>query len=124
MKKYILCFLTGGVLSIAAEFFLQMLLKVCSDYGLAITLMLAIMAALGAVLAAVKIYGTFEKHGGYGAMLPFSGFAAAIVTLTGLSLGRKSCLKAMGDGLTSAAIIFGIGLPLAFIVALIMNGGG
>ena len=119
MKKYITCFAIGGCLSVIAELTLKLLLRICSDYGLAITLMLAVMATIGTILAALKKYQYFEEKGGYGAMLPFSGFASAIVTLTGMSLEKNDLGKAIKDGLSSAAIIFGIGFPVALIVAFV-----
>lgn len=112
-------FVTGGALCVAAQIVFQLLLTAGVEFSLAITLMLAIMALISGFFTVLRIYQRMEQLSGFGAMLPFTGFSAAIIEFTAAALDEgKSWQNACFLGLKSAFFIFGIGLPFAFLVAL------
>ena len=117
---YLWAFLIGGALCTAAQLVFELLLGAGVEFGLAITLMLAVACALSGVFAVLGQYQKLESLGGFGAMLPFSGFSSAIVQFTAAALDRGESLPAAArKGLADAAafMIFGIGLPMALAVA-------
>lgn len=116
---YVWSFILGGLLCAAAQFILQLLLKAGIEFSLAITLMLAAMALLSGISTLFGQYQKAELLAGFGVMLPFTGFSAAIIEFTAAALDeKKSFGYASFQGLKSGLIIFGIGLPFAFLVAL------
>ena len=120
MKGYLKTFLVGGSLCALAQAVLEIFLALGVDFAMSITLMLAVMALLGTVFTVLGIYGKLEEHGQMGAMVPFTGFSAAITTFNLLALkdGKKPG-KAFYCGLRAALIIFGIGLPFALAMAIV-----
>jgi hypothetical protein len=116
---YVWSFIFGGLLCMAAQFVFQLLLNAGIEFSLAITLMLAIMALISGILTLLGQYQKAELLAGFGAMLPFTGFSAAIIEFTAAALDEgKSFGRACFQGLKSGLIIFGIGLPFAFLAAL------
>ena len=84
--------------------------------------MLAIMAALSGAATILGQYQKLEDLGGFGAMLPFTGFSAAIIEFTAAALKEGDTLpRASRKGLSAAFLIFGVGLPVAFGAALLMS---
>ena len=120
MKAYLKTFVIGGGLCAVAQLILEIIVKLGVEYGLAITIMLAVKALLGTVLTVIGVYPKLEEHGQMGAMLPFTGFSAAITAFTNLALGAgENKAKACFKGLSAALIIFGVGLPFALLAAFI-----
>ena len=119
---YLWSFLIGGALCVAAQLVFELLLSAGVEFGLSITLMLAIMAALSGAATILGQYQKLEGLGGFGAMLPFTGFSAAIIEFTAAALKEGDTLPlASRKGLSAAFLIFGVGLPAAFGVALLMS---
>ena len=104
------------------SWFFELLLSAGVEFGLSITLMLAIMAALSGAATILGQYQKLEGLGGFGAMLPFTGFSAAIIEFTAAALKEGDTLpRASRKGLSAAFLIFGVGLPAAFGAALLMS---
>ena len=119
---YLWSFLIGGALCVAAQLVFELLLSAGVEFGLSITLMLAIMAALSGAATILGQYQKLEGLGGFGAMLPFTGFSAAIIEFTAAALKEgDTLLRASRKGLSAAFLIFGVGLPVAFGAALLMS---
>ena len=119
---YLWSFLIGGALCVAAQMVFELLLSAGVEFGLSITLMLAIMAALSGAATILGQYQKLEDLGGFGAMLPFTGFPAAIIEFTAAALKEGDTLpRASRKGLSAAFLIFGVGLPVAFGAALLMS---
>lgn len=119
---YLWSFLIGGALCVAAQLVFELLLSAGVEFGLSITLMLAIMAALSGAATILGQYQKLEGLGGFGAMLPFTGFSAAIIEFTAAALKEGDTLPwASRKGLSAAFLIFGVGLPVAFGAALLMS---
>ncbi len=98
----------------------EFLLFLGVDFSMSITLMLAIMAAVSGVFTVFVQYQKLEGLSGFGAMLPFTGFSAAIVEFTAAALDKgDKFVPAANKGLHAAYIIFGVGFPVAFIIAWI-----
>ena len=115
---YLWSFLIGGALCVAAQLVFELLLSAGVEFGLSITLMLAIMAALSGAATILGQYQKLEGLGGFGAMLPFTGFSAAIIEFTAAG---DTLPRASRKGLSAAFLIFGVGLPAAFGAALLMS---
>lgn len=119
---YLWSFVIGGLLWAAAQGIFELLLLAGVDYSLSITLMLAIAAFLSGIFTVLEQYQKLEGLGGFGAMLPFTGFSAAIVEFSAAALDEgKSAWRACYLGLRSGFIIFGVGLPFALLVALLQS---
>ena len=119
---YLWSFLIGGALCVAAQLVFELLLSAGVEFGLSITLMLAIMAALSGAATILGQYQKLEDLGGFGAMLPFTGFSAAIIEFTAAALTEgDTLLRASRKALSAAFLIFGVGLPVAFGAALLMS---
>ena len=119
---YLWSFLIGGALCVAAQMVFELLLSAGVEFGLSITLMLAIMAALSGASTILGQYQKLEGLGGFGAMLPFTGFSAAIIEFTAAALKEgDTLLRASRKALSAAFLIFGVGLPVAFGAALLMS---
>jgi len=119
---YLWSFVIGGALCAAAQLVFELLLGAGVDFGLSITLMLAIMAAVSGVFTVLGLYQKLEGLGGFGAMLPFTGFSAAIIEFTAAALDEgDSLLAAAKKGLHAAFIIFGVGFPVALGAALLRS---
>lgn len=119
---YLWSFVIGGLLCAAAQGIFELLLLAGVDYSLSITLMLAIAAFLSGIFTVLEQYQKLEGLGGFGAMLPFTGFSAAIVEFSAAALDEgKSAWRACYLGLRSGFIIFGVGLPFALLVALLQS---
>ena len=119
---YLWSFLIGGALCVAAQMVFELLLSAGVEFGLSITLMLAIMAALSGAATILGQYQKLEGLGGFGAMLPFTGFSAAIIEFTAAALKEgDTLLQASRKALSAAFLIFGVGLPVAFGAALLMS---
>lgn len=89
---YLWSFLIGGALCVAAQLVFELLLSAGVEFGLSITLMLAIMAALSGAATILGQYQKLEGLGGFGAMLPFTGFSAAIIEFTAAALKEGDTL--------------------------------
>ena len=119
---YLWSFLIGGALCVAAQMVFELLLSAGVEFGLSITLMLAIMAALSGAATILGQYQKLEGLGGFGAMLLFTGFSAAIIEFTAAALKEgDTLLRASRKALSAAFLIFGVGLPVAFGAALLMS---
>ena len=119
---YLWSFLIGGALRVAAQMVFELLLSAGVEFGLSITLMLAIMAALSGATTILGQYQKLEDLGGFGAMLPFTGFSAAIIEFTAAALKEgDTLLRTSRKALSAAFLIFGVGLPVAFGAALLMS---
>ncbi len=117
---YLWSFIIGGILCVLAQGVMLILLSLGVSFGYAITFMLAIMATFGFVLTILEQYQKLEALSGFGAMLPFCGFSAAMIEFSSLALNEgKTFKEAAISGLSAAFTIFGIGMPFALVVALI-----
>lgn len=117
---YLWAFIIGGLISIAAQLVLELFLAAGCSFAYAITFMLAVISALGGVFTASGHYQKLVVKSGFGAILPFSGFSAAISEFSAAALDEgKSFWTSAYTGLRGPLIVFAIGFPFAFIVALI-----
>lgn len=117
---YLWAFVIGGALCAGAQLVFQLLLGAGVEFGLAITLMLAIACALSGVFTVLGQYQKLEGLGGFGAMLPFTGFSAAIIEFTAAALDQGDRPGAAArKGLSAAFLIFGVGFPVALGVAVL-----
>ena len=115
---YLWAFLIGGALCTGAQLVFELLVSAGVEFGLAITLMLAIACAVSGVFTVLGLYQKLEGLGGFGAMLPFTGFSAAIIEFTAAALDQGDSLRAAAKkGLAAAFLIFGVGFPVALGVA-------
>lgn len=118
---YLWSFIVGGILSVLAQVVFMFLLATGISFAYSITFMLAIMATVGFILTITERYQKLEGLSGFGAMLPLSGFSAAMAEFSAAALkDGKSFKEVVAEGLNCAFVIFGIGMPFALVAALIV----
>ncbi len=119
---YLWAFVIGGLIGVVAQAIFMLLLAFDIAYAYAVTLMLAAVATIGVILTVCEQYQRLEALSGFGAMTPLSGFSAAIASFTAAALdGGAKPRQAAWDGLRAGVTIFGIGLPVALLVALLQD---
>ncbi|MDR3307782.1 MAG: SpoVA/SpoVAEb family sporulation membrane protein [Coriobacteriales bacterium] len=125
-KQLVGAFVVGGALAFIGQliYALWCAVIVSGESGflstLAAPLTLASMGVVGGVLYLPGIYDKLEEWGGFGAMLPFSGFCVAVShTVEGAKVDSGSFGKAVKAGAVLVAQIIGVGSLGAVILAAI-----
>ena len=119
---YLWSFVIGGLLCAAPQGRYGVVVLAGVAYRVAIPIIVPIAALVSGIFTMLEQYQKLEGLGGFGAMLPFTGFSAAIVEFSAAALDEgKSAWRACYLGLRSGFIIFGVGLPFALLVALLQS---
>lgn len=121
LKPILSAFVIGGILSVVGQFFIVIFASILGmSSPLVGPLALVALGLVGGILFIAGIYQKLEKIGGYGAILPFSGLAAAVA---GLFVGAKAEKGSSYDGLKASlsliVYVIGIGTILSVIVGIV-----
>lgn len=114
--------LVGGLLGVLGQLFLTILGLIFGfDSALVGPGALILMGVFVLCTFPFGIYQKITEYGGFGAMLPFSGLAAAIADAFDTEKRESdSVLKGIGAGVKVFLTVIGIGTILAVIIALIV----
>mgnify|MGYP000926782770 CR=1 FL=1 len=119
-KPIFSAFIVGGLLAVVGQVFMNIFIALGVEPGLTAPLTLVAMGVIGGGLFIVGIYQKIEKVGAFGAILPFSGFAAAVA---GVFAGTKKQTNSSGKASKAAIMLVlyvaGIGTILSFIVGAV-----
>lgn len=117
-------FITGGVLSAVGQLVLLALRAAGLPEGEAISGMMILLGAAGALATRSGAYQRLETFGGMGAMLPVSGLAAGISEAVGARREtRGRGWRAALGGAGAVARNFAPGFVLALVLAVLLRTG-
>jgi hypothetical protein len=122
--KLLGAFLDGGALCIVAQLLLAKRTALLPADGsllstLAEPFTLVSLGVVGGLLYLVRAYDKLEEVGGFGAMLPFSGFCVAIAhTVEGARRSGAGTGKAIKAGIGLLLAVIGVGTAGAIVIAL------
>ena len=80
VKNSIIAFLSGGVISLAAELLRRFLLSLGVDKTDALTLVGICFIVLASVLTAMGVFDKIARHTGAGTLVPITGFSNAVTS--------------------------------------------
>ncbi|NMA68438.1 MAG: SpoVA/SpoVAEb family sporulation membrane protein [Desulfitobacterium sp.] len=122
IKQILSAFIVGGLFAVLGQFLIVSYSSTGLQPANAGRLTLLTLGVIGGVLFILGIYQKIEKFGAYGAILPFSGLAAAVA---GVYEGAKSKTGSSGEGVKAAVslilYVVGIGTILSTIVAIVAH---
>jgi len=122
VKRIAWAFLVGGLLSLMGELFLLILQAIFGpDSPFVGPLTLILMGLFALVTFPLGIYQKIDKVGGFGAILPFCGFAASVARAYCTVIEKKGSPAAgVLAGVKVVCYVIGFGSITAVIVAAIM----
>lgn len=122
VKRVLTAFVVGGLFAMLGQVFMLVFAAMLGgDSPLVGPLALIALGLLGGILFIFGIYQKIEKFASYGAILPFSGLAAAVA---GVYEGAKEQTGSTGAALKTAVVslvlyVVGIGTILSVIVGVV-----
>lgn len=121
IKQTAAAFLVGGLIAVVGQVFLNLYTMVLGPGSMFISAATLVSVGLvGAVLFVLHLYPKIEKFGGFGAIMPFSGLAAAVGgTIVGAKQEGASTGKAIKAGVMLVVYVVGIGTVLSAIIGVI-----
>ncbi|MFA6808806.1 MAG: SpoVA/SpoVAEb family sporulation membrane protein [Eubacteriales bacterium] len=121
LKNLLNTFIVGGVLGVLGQVLFTIYIGLLGpDSPMLITLLLVSMGLIGAILFTLGLYQKLEAVAGFGAILPFSGLAAAIAgAIVRTRSAGEPIGKAIKSGLMLVVIVVGIGSVLSIGVGVI-----
>lgn len=120
-KPIAAAFVVGGILAVVGQLFLTLYTAILgADSMFLAALTLVSVGLVGAVLFVAGIYQKIEKFGGFGAIMPFSGLAAAVGgTIAGAKQGGATTGQAIKEGVMLVVYVVGIGTVISVIIGVI-----
>lgn len=122
-KKLAGAFIVGGIFGLIGQILFTIYVGLLGpDSPLLMVFLLVSMGMLGGILFALGLYQKLEAIGGFGAMLPFSGFATGICgAIVGTRMAGASMGQAIKAGLMVVVYVVGLGMAFSIIVGLIAS---
>jgi hypothetical protein len=117
-------FLVGGLLCLLCEIILVIFSNTpLYAAGFSALVSLLVMGVIGSILFIAGIYPKLEKFGGMGAVLPFSGLAAAVA---GITVGVGKATGSVGKGAITAFIeimtkVIWLGIAISMVIGAIYH---
>ena len=123
LKKLACTFIVGGVLGVIGQALFTFYIGVLGlDSPLLGAFLLVSMGLIGGILFIFGFYQKLEETAGFGAILPFSGFATGISgAIVGARMSGASLGQSIKAGLMVVVVIIGTGTVLSIIVGLITS---
>ena len=125
VKNSIIAFLSGGVISLAAELLRRFLLSLGVDKTDALTLVGICFIVLASVLTAMGVFDKIARHTGAGTLVPITGFSNAV---TSQAIDSKSEGMVLGVGakiftVAGPVILYGIssGVVYGIVYFILQN---
>ena len=125
VKNSIIAFLSGGVISLAAELLRRFLLSLGVDKTDALTLVGICFIVLASVLTAMGVFDKIARHTGAGTLVPITGFSNAV---TSQAIDSKSEGFVLGVGakiftVAGPVILYGIssGVVYGIVYFILQN---
>ncbi|MGV8083491.1 MAG: SpoVA/SpoVAEb family sporulation membrane protein [Coriobacteriia bacterium] len=123
LRQLLATFIAGGVLALIGQALFHLYLRLLGEGSPFVSLAaLASMGAIGAGLFALGQYQKLETLAGFGAFLPFSGFAAAI---SGAFAARRTAGASAGEALGASgklvAYVVGLGSLFSIVVGIVAS---
>lgn len=122
-KAMVMAFLVGGMLSVVGQVYVEVLTLILGpNPGVVNPLTLILMGLTALVLYTFGLYQKLEALGGFGASMPFSGFAAGCAAVYG---GIKEATGSKAKGIWGAAKLLiyagGTGMIFAAVFAFFLT---
>lgn len=125
VKNSIIAFLSGGVISLAAELLRRFLLSLGVDKTDALTLVGICFIVLASTLTAMGVFDKIARHTGAGTLVPITGFSNAV---TSQAIDSKSEGFVLGVGakiftVAGPVILYGIssGVVYGIVYFILQN---
>ena len=125
VKNSIIAFLSGGVISLAAELLRRFLLSLGVDKTDALTLVGICFIVLASALTAMGVFDKIARHTGAGTLVPITGFSNAV---TSQAIDSKSEGMVLGVGakiftVAGPVILYGIssGVVYGIVYFILQN---
>ena len=125
VKNSIIAFLSGGVISLAAELLRRFLLSLGVDKTDALTLVGICFIVLASTLTAMGVFDKIARHTGAGTLVPITGFSNAV---TSQAIDSKSEGMVLGVGakiftVAGPVILYGIssGVVYGIVYFILQN---
>ena len=125
VKNSIIAFLSGGVISLAAELLRRFLLSLGVDKTDALTLVGICFIVLSSTLTAMGVFDKIARHTGAGTLVPITGFSNAV---TSQAIDSKSEGFVLGVGakiftVAGPVILYGIssGVVYGIVYFILQN---
>lgn len=125
VKNSIIAFLSGGVISLAAEILRRFLLSLGVDKTDALTLVGICFIVLASTLTAMGVFDKIARHTGAGTLVPITGFSNAV---TSQAIDSKSEGFVLGVGakiftVAGPVILYGIssGVVYGIVYFILQN---
>lgn len=123
VKKLAGAFIVGGIFGLMGQVIMVLIGGILGPgYGpeLVVPLVLGVMGIIGGVLFACGLYQKIEKVGGFGAIMPFCGLAAAVA---GAICGIRGSGAPLGKAIVNGLKPFVIFLFIVVIVSALIGAG-
>ncbi len=120
-KQILSAFIVGGLFAVFGQGVMSVLASVLGvNSPLIVPLTLVVFGLLGGVLFIGGIYQKIEKIGGFGAILPFSGLAAAVAGVFAGAQAQTGSSSAAAKAASSLVVyVAGLGTILSVIVGIV-----
>lgn len=121
VKTLLAVFLSGGLLSVVGQVCMNLFVSLLGPGSpLVGALTLVSMGFIGCVLFIAGLYQKFEKFGGFGTIMPFSGLAAGIGSaFVAVQEEGGSTGAAIKAGLMVVVYVLGSGIALSAIIGTV-----
>lgn len=121
LKRLLPVFVIGGLFSVIGQFLANIFTSALGAGNPFIDpLTLVALGLIGAVLYIFGIHQEIEKVGGYGAILPFNGLAAAVAgAFSGAKAQSGSAAAGVKAAVSLVLYVLGIGSVLAAIAGIV-----
>ena len=119
VKNSIIAFISGGLISLAAELLRRFLISVGTDKKEAVTLVGICFIVLASVLTAIGVFDKIARYTGAGTLVPITGFSNSV---TSQAIDAKSEGYVLGVGakiFTIAGPVILYGVIASFIAGII-----
>lgn len=121
LKQILSAFIVGGLFSVLGQGLMSLFaLTLGGDSPFIVPLTLISLGLMGGVLFIGGIYQKIEKIGAFGAILPFSGLAAAVAgAFSGTKAQNGSSSAAVKAAISLVVLVLGTGTILSVIVGVV-----
>ncbi|UWG96642.1 SpoVA/SpoVAEb family sporulation membrane protein [Dehalobacter sp. DCM] len=121
LKPILSAFVVGGIFSVIGQFLANVYTSALGPGNPLIDIFTLIsLGLIGAVLYITGIHQKIEKFGGYGTILPFNGFAAAVAgTFSTAKAQAGTSAAGIKAAVSLVVYVLGIGSILAAIVGIV-----